>query len=130
MGWKRDGADEARLIQLFKEQGRPEELPPVQVWKNAASGLYALLAREYCGGRRTDPLRWHISVSSQIRVPNWEEMAEAAHAIRPGVHFVIMVPPKSWWMSVHPNVLHLWQTDDQPLIEEARVNAQAMGVSG
>jgi hypothetical protein len=63
-------------------------------------------------------------------VPTWEQMSEAAHAVRPGVHFVIMVPPKSWWMSVHPYTLHLWQTDDQALIEEARANARSGAVAG
>ena len=51
-------------------------------------------------------------------------------AVRPGVHFVIMVPPKSWWMNVHPYTLHLWETADQALIEEARTNATAKAVSG
>lgn len=48
----------------------------------------------------------------------------AAHDLRPGVPFCMGVPPRLWWMNVHPNVLHLWETRDDGLIEEWRANAQ------
>jgi len=69
-------------------------------------------------------LRWHISVSHRDRVPSWEEMVEAAHDLRPGVAFVIGVPPRSWWVNVHPHCLHLWETKDLNLIAEWKRNAR------
>jgi hypothetical protein len=33
------------------------------------------------------------------------------------------VPPRSWWMNVHPDVLHLHETTDEALIEQYRANA-------
>lgn len=89
------------------------------------TGLVALVGREPLA---EDDWRWHISVrygdpGFDGRVPTWEEMVSAAHELRPGVVFVIGVPPRSWWMSVHPDVLHMHETRDQALIEEYRRNA-------
>lgn len=81
------------------------------------SGLVALVSR--------DPIpnggdRWHISVTAQGRVPKWAELADCAHELRPGVVFVLGLPPKSWWINVHEYCLHLYETRDQPLIEQWR----------
>ena len=109
--------------------GYPEELDPPQAWEHASTGLKAILGREWAGGRRGAPLRWHLSVSADGRIPTWHELVDAAHGIRPGVAFVVGVPPRSWWMNVHPHVLHLWETDDRALIEEWRVNARGDSVT-
>jgi hypothetical protein len=81
------------------------------------SGLVALVSR--------DPIphggdRWHISVTHVSRVPTWSELTDAAHELRPGVVFVLGLPPKSWWINIHPYCLHLYETRDQPLIEQWR----------
>lgn len=84
-------------------------------------GVRALVGRE----RWTDgTARWHISVSTETRVPTWAELSTAAHELRPGVPFCMGVPPKSWWVNIHPNVLHLWETNDPGLLEEWRQNAR------
>lgn len=67
-----------------------------------------------------DDFRWHISVSTDIRVPRWEELVTAAHDLRPGVPFAIGVPPRSWWINVHPHTLHLWELHDEYLIAQWR----------
>ena len=90
------------------------------------NGLTALIGREPYA--RND-WRWHLSVrygdpGRNGRVPSWEELVHAAHELRPGVPFVIGIPPRSWWMSVHPHVLHLVETKDEPMIEQWRANAQ------
>jgi hypothetical protein len=69
--------------------------------------------------------RWHLSISGEHKVPPWDVMVAIAHAARPGVCFVIGVPPKSWWMNVHPNVLHLWELRDHSLA--AQWKAESMG---
>lgn len=86
--------------------------------------MTAIMAREPCGGLASSPMRWHISVAGTQDVPSWREMVACAHQLRPGVVFVIGVPPRSWWMNCHPHTLHLWQTGDLPLIQEFQANAR------
>lgn len=113
---------EPRTHAAMKSAGWPDWAPLPHVY--LGHGFEALVGREHCGGRLTDPLRWHISVQGPSRVPSWEEMVDIAHNVRPGVPFVISVPPRSMWMNVHPHVLHLWETGDVALIEEWKVNAR------
>ena len=71
-------------------------------------------------------MRWHLSVrwadpkTDVGRVPTWEEMVKTCHELRPGVPFVVGIPPQSWWMNVHPHVLHAWETTDKYLLEQWR----------
>lgn len=130
-GWKldRQGTDRFRAMMEREARRHPDTMPdwmadtPPTCWEKRG-GLAAIVSREPCGGRVTDPARWHISMRGPGRVPTWEELSLGAHALRPGVFFVSMVPPKSWWLNLHPDVLHLWETADAALVEEARVNAQ------
>jgi hypothetical protein len=87
-------------------------------------GRVALLGREPVDRLGKD-LRWHISVRHgdpgiDGRIPTWEELVDTAHALRPGVPFVIAIPPQSWWINVHPDVLHLYETNDPHLVESWR----------
>jgi hypothetical protein len=68
--------------------------------------------------------RWHISVSGREDVPPWHVMSEVVHALRPGVPFVIGIPPRSWWMNVHPNVLHAHELKDANLIAQWRAEGE------
>lgn len=75
-------------------------------------------------GAKTD-VRWHISVAGKDgKVPAWETLAAVAHEVRPGVPFVIGVPPKSWWINVHPGCLHLYETHDESLVDQWRYERQ------
>jgi hypothetical protein len=92
-----------------------------------SNGLTALVGHEPTGpdGRK----RWHVSIrygdpGHNGRVPLWDELVTAAHELRPGVPFVLGIPPRSWWMNVHPHVLHIWETFDQDLIEQWREERQ------
>jgi hypothetical protein len=87
-------------------------------------GRVALLGREPVAMGSKD-LRWHISVRHgdpgvDGRVPTWEELVETAHALRPGVPFVIAIPPLSWWINHHPDVLHMFETHDESLVASWR----------
>lgn len=68
-------------------------------------------------GALPDP-RWHISVAGQSDVPRWRDLVVIGHEVRPGVVFVVGVPPQSWWMSIHPHCLHLWEVKDANLCEQ------------
>lgn len=73
-----------------------------------------------------DPdFRWHISVSGTNAVPEWRHLVAIAHQLRPGICFVIGVPPKSWWLNVHEFTLHLWELNDPNLINAWRSERRA-----
>lgn len=71
-------------------------------------------------------LRWHVSVSQvgSNSVPQWRSLVAIVHALRPGVPFIVGIPPESWWMNVHPGVLHAVETRDVNLIAQWRFEAQ------
>jgi hypothetical protein len=104
---------------------------PREEWpRRYVSGqLLALVGRETWLGDPPDERRWHISLSHKERIPNWEELVETAHDLRPGVPFCMGVPPRSWWMNVHPNVLHMWEPRDPALIIQWRMNATGQAPS-
>ena len=94
--------------------------PPVG-WQHR-SGLTALLSRDEIA---PGDLRWHLSVrhgdpGHDGRPPSWDELVKAAHDLRPGVVFVLPLPPRSWWINVHPHVLHLHEVRDPALVESWR----------
>jgi hypothetical protein len=99
-------------------------LAPPPLAYGLGENLRALVGREPVG-RRDDgslDMRWHISVNGAHagaeRLPTWHEMVQAAHELRPGVAFVIGVPPRSHWMAEVRSghyVLHLWETRDETL---------------
>lgn len=116
-GWQRDHEWQRSLEGALTDW--PDGAEPPTCWRRGP--LAALVGREPVG--KDDP-RWHISVQHQDRVPSWEEMVQAAHALRPGIVFVIGVPPRSWWMNIHPHVLHLWELRDEALIGQWRFEGQ------
>jgi hypothetical protein len=67
--------------------------------------------------------RWHISVSGEDATPRWSHLVAVVHHLRPSVFFVVGVPPRSMWMSVHPHCLHCWESRDAGLEEQFRFEA-------
>jgi hypothetical protein len=111
------------LQKTFKAQGFPESAIP-RVFFGFEGGvevLHALVSREEW---RPGDERWHISFSGPDRVPTWNEIAEGCHELRPGVPFVLGVPPRSMWMNVHKDVLHAWESKDDAMIEQWKINAR------
>lgn len=94
-------------------------VPPPDAYERR--GLRALVGREPVA---KDDERWHISMSREDRVPSWGELVSAVHELRPGVAFAVGIPPRSWWLSVHPHTLHAWEIKDPHLIAEWRSNAR------
>jgi hypothetical protein len=107
---------------------QPDVAPPR--WYEHPNGLTAAIGREPYGRDYDNPdMRWHISVrygdpGFNGRVPSWGELVQTAHELRPGVPFVVGIPPRSWWLNVHPDVLHLVETRDLALIASWRDEAQ------
>lgn len=115
--WHRDFGWEKELAAQLGDHWRGE-LPKAYV----SGQLNALLSRDEIA---EGDMRWHISVSRLDRVPKWDELVQAAHDLRPGVVFVVPMPPRSWWINVHPNALHLWEVSDQALIDQWRAERMA-----
>jgi hypothetical protein len=85
------------------------------------NGFRALVGREPIGDVDVDPdPRWHISLSRADRTPTWDELVDAAHALRPGIVFCVPMPPRSWWVNVHEHTLHLWEIGDLNLVNQWR----------
>lgn len=78
---------------------------------------------------RVPDLRWHVSVAGDVDVPAWAHLAAIGHRLRPGVVFVLGVPPKSWWINIHEHCLHLWETKDEFLIDCWRSERRGDGPS-
>lgn len=116
MTWAPDLDWQANLDRLLAERGQadwPGGEPP----RAMRSGLLqAVVSRDLLPPEEQP--RWHISLAHKDRIPVWEELAACAHELRPGVPFALGVPPRSWWINVHPHVLHLWELRDWPLIEQ------------
>lgn len=119
--WRRQQKhEEAVLVAWLANGGRAPGPRVFYAYRNdnmREDVLHALLSRD---GIANDVKRWHLSVSGNGRVPTWDELANAAHALRPGVAFAAGVPPRSWWINVHEDVLHLWEIDDPPLLDQWR----------
>lgn len=122
MSWKAVAQDPA-FLKLWEQQTGGAPAPKAYQHPN---GLTAVVSRDEIA---KDDLRWHISLrygnpGIDGRVPTWEEMVSTAHELRPGVVFVVGIPPRSWWMNVHPDVLHMTESKDEALIASWRAEGQ------
>ena len=60
--------------------------------------------------------RWHLSISHESRYPTWEEIGEARDRLLPDDAFMcVPMPPRAYWLSIHPNCFHLWEFRDDNL---------------
>ncbi len=62
----------------------------------------------------SDGLGWeHVSVSRRDRCPTWDEMCQVKALFWDEEDCVIQFhPPRSQYVNVHPNCLHLWRRKD------------------
>jgi hypothetical protein len=123
MKFVRQHEREHEVHALFKARGFADSaLPRVFFgYVGVNEAIHALVSREEW---RPGDERWHISISGPGRVPAWSEIAETCHELRPGVPFVLGVPPRSMWMNLHKDVLHALETKDEAMIEQWRLNAK------
>lgn len=118
--WVRNHEHEHAVTKAWREMGAEFDGQVFYGYRGDVELLHAIVTRDNIGSAGLPDERWHISVSGNGRVPTWAEIAEAGHALRPGVVFVIGVPPKSWWINIHPDVLHLHETKDLRLVDQWR----------
>jgi hypothetical protein len=108
-GWKPDATWQSDMDKLPWQGEKPT------CWRKGL--LAAVVSRDEI---EPGDHRWHVSIQHRDRVPTWEEMSASLHELRPGVAFALGVPPRSWWINVHPNVLHGWELRDGALIAQWR----------
>jgi len=62
----------------------------------------------------SEGLGWeHVSVSRRDRCPTWEEMCQVKDIFWGPEDTVVQYhPPRSHYVNVHPNCLHLWRPID------------------
>lgn len=113
---------DSRVAQLEKLGMKGARLFVIEDVLGEDQQMQAILTRDLLQGE-TEP-RWHISVAGEHTVPMWDTLVSVGHQLRPGVCFVIGVPPESWWINIHPNVLHLYETRDLPLENQWRIERQ------
>jgi hypothetical protein len=90
--WKRIGTAAGNSGWLYEER----------------SGLRVIASAE----QHPDGKRWiHVSVSRQDRLPSWDELVAVKElfigAEREAVQFL---PPRSQWVNMHDNCLHIWHS--------------------
>lgn len=112
-------------IGRFEEESGIEWASDLPLAFTDGNGLYAMRGFEPVARLEDGRLdkRWHISINGAghkdgARLPTWTEMTDCAHVLRPGVTFVVGIPPRSLWMAEIESghfVLHLWQIKDENL---------------
>ena len=120
-GWKEVDQPDQFVTAWKAKHG--DEVPVPRIFQSKDK-LTVLMGREPYA---KEDWRWHLSVrygdpGLDGRIPTWEELVSTAHELRPGVPFVVGIPPRSWWMSVHPHVLHIVETKDQAMVEMWKKN--------
>lgn len=127
-----DVAAGATFEVVRKEEGVVAPHGGDRMWGTLNGSTYCvLISRDPVG---EGDLRWHISVSNEAHlqaghdVPVWRDFVAIVHQLRPGVPFVVGIPPRHMWMNKNPNVLHAVEVRDEGLIAEWRRNAA--GVAG
>ena len=103
--WRERYADAEVAVPRFYEKGQ------------------AARARGPRAGREGRLALAHVGVGPGSH-PDVAELVAACHELRPGVVFCIPMPPRTWWINVHKDVLHAWETTDAHLIAEWRRNAR------
>lgn len=52
---------------------------------------------------------WHLSIAHPKQLPSWQTVVEAKEVFMGRETCAMhLVPPRSHWLNVHPNCLHLW----------------------
>lgn len=53
-------------------------------------------------------VRWHMSISTRTRYPEWDEIRDARYALIPDdITMGMLLPPKSEYVNLHQNCFHL-----------------------
>lgn len=79
-----------------------------------------------------DEIPWeHVSVSTEVRCPTWDEMDAVKRLFWDDEQAVMQLhPPRSQWVNNHEHCLHLWRPTgvETPLPPEIAVGIKQAGV--
>lgn len=60
--------------------------------------------------------KWHLSISHPNRYPQWDEIKEARYRFVPDRAMMVMIlPPRSEYVNIHPNCFHLHEIDERTI---------------
>lgn len=83
-------------------------LPGADMWQYG--GCRVIVAQEPA---RSGALRWHLSISHPDRYPTWDEIRDARYTFTPpDVTMVMVLPPPSQYVNLHPNCFQLHEVPE------------------
>jgi hypothetical protein len=95
-------------LEMASRAGMPRDL--TRNLRSGSLGSCKVVAAEENG-------RWHLSISHAWRLPTWDELNAARDALIPAdVWLCQPMPPKAFWLNLHPYCLHLWEVRDRTLL--------------
>lgn len=109
-----DFVERADLVSVFAAEVRRQGVEPERMkrMRMGTIGQCQVIAAEEDG-------RWHLSISHPWRLPSWDEINAARDAcIPPQIWLCQPMPPKQFWVNLHPYCLHLWEVRDRDLIAQ------------
>lgn len=99
---------------------QPRDAFPGQLaWVNRIERLSLILSV----GEEDDGRRWlHFSLAGRDRLPTWDEFVRAKELfLGEETKAILVLPPRSQWVNIHPYALHLWVSlDGDPLPDFTR----------
>lgn len=107
---------------ILKEIQGPADLPGARMFLSDRK-ISVILNREEG--------RWHISIAHPTRYPKWGEIREIRdQLLHEDVWLCIPYPPKTHWVNIHRFCFHLWEIQDELLIEIWRRDGEMARILG
>ena len=93
------------------------EIPPVGPVK-ILDGVKCWRFKQCSVIRSVDRDRLHLSIAHPTRLPTWDEVFQARYSLLPlGKFFVMVLPPRQYYVNDHKFCFHLWETQDDGLVQ-------------
>lgn len=77
-----------------------------------------IVTRDNIGRVGAPDYRWHVSVAGERSTPAWRAFVAIVQEVRPGVMFCVPMPPRSHWLNLNENVMHVHETKDAALTDQ------------
>lgn len=108
-----DKLEDGRVPDGHYASARGDRYGAFFIWGPCGAELCILSSGEF---HKTNEGWEHVSVSTQHRPPNWQEMSFVKDLFWGEDECVVQYhPPKSDHINNHPNCLHLWKPEQMPM---------------
>jgi hypothetical protein len=112
-------ADVLAVFEIPDEWSLRENRDDGAAWY-VARGRYKGMLVLASSNEESDGREWlHVSASRRNGPPSWDDMKHAKEVFFGDRYAAMILPPKRYYVNLHPNVLHLWGplTGEWPLPE-------------